>query len=62
MQKNEYKNVSIRYNTSSDGVTNTWRVLCDGVEYKTNKVVVRGELITTKDFLEDVGFKHHVTI
>jgi len=62
MQKNEYKNVSIRYNTQSDGETNCWRVICDGIEYQTNKVVVKGELITTKDLIDGVGFKHHVTI
>ena len=63
MAKNKYKVVSLRYNTNSDGENNCWRVICDGVEYQTNKVVIKGKVDTTKDFMGvDVGYKHHVTI
>jgi uncharacterized membrane protein len=62
MKKN-YKVVSIRYNTKSDGEVNCWRVVCDGVEYLTNKVVVKCEATTSKDWMgEEHGFKHHITI
>lgn len=55
--------VSVRYNTSSDGETLCWRVICDGIEYKTNKVLVQGEVVTTKDFINsEVGHKHHISV
>lgn len=63
MKGNKYKVVSLRYNTNSDGETNCWRVICDGVEYQTNKVVIKGKVDTTRDWMGyHVGFKHHVTI
>lgn len=61
--KKKYEVVSIRYNTNSNGEVECWRVVCDGVEYLTNKVVVKGETQTSKDWMGDeVGFKHHITI
>lgn len=61
--KKKYSVVSIRYNTKSDGETLCWRVVCDNVEYLTNKVVVDGEVTTTKDWMGDeYGFRHHITI
>ena len=62
MTYGRFKVVSIRYNTKSDGEHNTWRVICDGVEYLTNKVLIKGTVESSKDFIEDVGFKHHVTV
>jgi hypothetical protein len=63
MKGKKYKVVSVRYNTNSDDETNCWRVICDGVEYQTNKVVMNGKVDTTKDWMgNDVGFKHHITI
>jgi hypothetical protein len=61
--KKRYRIVSIRYNTKSDGFTNCWRIICDGNEYLTNKAIIRGEVLTTQDWMSaNVGFKHHVTI
>lgn len=61
--KKKYSVVSIRYNTKSDGETSCWRVVCDNVEYLTNKVVVDGVVTTTKDWMGDeYGFRHHITI
>ena len=60
--KKRYNTVSIRFNTSCDGEVLCWRVICDGYEYLTNKVVVQGEVLTTKDLIENVGYKHHITI
>ena len=62
MNPKKYNSVSIRYNTSSDGEVLCWRVVCDGYEHLTNKVLVKGELLTTKDYISDVGYKHHITI
>lgn len=63
MKGKKYKVVSVRYNTNSDGETNCWRVICDGVEYQTNKVVINGRVDTTKDWMgKPLGFKHHITI
>jgi uncharacterized membrane protein len=57
------KNVSVRYNTNSDGKTYCWRVVCDGVEYLTNKIDIEAPVTTSKDWMgENVGFKHHVTM
>jgi uncharacterized membrane protein len=60
--KKRYRVVSIRYNTKSDGFSNCWRIICDGNEYLTNKAIIRGEVLTTQDWIKEVGFKHHVTI
>jgi hypothetical protein len=60
--KNKYSIVSIRYNTTSDGTNERWRVICDGNEFLTNKICIRGELLTTKDYIENVGFKNHLSI
>jgi len=61
--KARYSEVCIRYNTKSDGERQCWRVVCDGVEYLTDKVEVNGKLETTKDWMgEQWGFRHHVTV
>lgn len=58
-----YKIVNIRYNTKSDGNIKCWRVVCDGTEYLTDKVVIKGKIYTSKDYMGDVhGYRHHVTI
>jgi uncharacterized membrane protein len=60
--KNKYNVVSIRYNTKSDGETKCWRVVCDDIEYLTDKIQVNGKVETTKDWMGKLGFRHHVTI
>lgn len=60
--KNKYSVVSIRYNNDSDGNFECWRVICDGYEYKTNKVVIKGVVLTTRDYIDNVGYKHHISI
>jgi uncharacterized membrane protein len=59
---NKYNVVSIRYNTNSDGNTNTWRLICDGVEYLTNKIHIKGDSLSSKDLLKDDIHEHHITI
>ena len=46
----------------SDGNSLTWRIICDGVEYKTNKVVIKAECESSKDLTASGEWKHHVTI
>ena len=59
----KYSEVWIRYNTKSDGTIQCWRIVCDGVEYLTDKVVVNGTIETTKDYMgAEWGFRHHVSI
>ena len=60
--KKKYNVVSIRYNTLSDGDFECWRVICDGHEFKTNKVLIKGVVLTTRDYIDKVGYKHHISI
>ena len=54
--------VNIRYNTKA---TETdilhWRVLINEVEYLASEVEVNVKLRTTKDWIEGVGYKWHIT-
>jgi uncharacterized membrane protein len=61
-KRGQYSIVQIRYNTTSDGTNERWRVICDGNEFITNKICIKGELLTTKDYIENVGFKNHFSI
>lgn len=61
--KNKYKVVKVRYNTNSDGEKKCWRLICDDIEYLTDKIVINGKVETTKDYMGDkVKFKHHITM
>ena len=54
--------VSIRYNTkATEEDTLHWRVLIDGVEYLASEVEVNAQLRTTKDWIEGVGWKWHIS-
>lgn len=55
-------NVSIRYNTkATEEDTLHWRVLIDGVEHLASEVEVNTKLWTTKDWIDGVGYKYHIT-
>lgn len=58
----KFEEVSVRHDTSLDGTHGDWKVLCDGVEYKTNKVVIQGECISSFDMVGGMVYKHHLTI
>lgn len=54
--------VSVRYESSFDGNKSSWRILCDGLEYRTNKVVINGECVSSMDMTSEGGYKPHLTI
>jgi hypothetical protein len=54
--------VSIRYNTKA--ISNEdlhWRVIIDGVEHLASNVIINCMSYTTKDIIEGVGEKWHIT-
>lgn len=53
--------VKIRYNTQVSDDFLYWRVLVDGVEKLASDIKINIPTITTKDFIEGVGMKHHIT-
>jgi hypothetical protein len=54
--------VNIRYNTNAkDTDILHWRVLINEVEYLASEVEVNVKLRTTKDWIEGVGYKWHIT-
>jgi hypothetical protein len=54
--------VSIRYNTNAtENDTLHWRVLINGVESLAESVEVNTKLWTTKDWIEGVGWKWHIS-
>jgi hypothetical protein len=59
------KKALLRFNVSSNGVGNTWRVIfCDEdcVERLYRDVVIMCRSYTSKDFLGVHGVKFHITI
>jgi hypothetical protein len=61
IKTNKVATVFIRYNTASIGESDRWRVIVDGKEYITKNVEIFVPCITTKDEIEGVGTKFHVT-
>ena len=56
------RKVNIRYNTNAaEGDILHWRVVIDGIEYLASDVEVNTKLWTTKDFIEGIGWKWHIT-
>lgn len=55
------KNIKIRYNTNVDDDFLYWRVLIDGVEHLASDIKINVPSYSTKDFIEGVGMKHHIT-
>jgi hypothetical protein len=54
--------ISIRYNTKAkENDTLHWRVVIDGIETLASDVEVNTRLWTTKDWIEEVGWKWHIT-
>ncbi len=54
--------VKIRYKTDakSDDILH-WRVLIDGQEYSASNVIINCKSKTTKDYIEGVGNKWHIS-
>ena len=58
---NESKTYQIRYNTHSTDDSNRWRLIDDGKEILVSNIVINSQTCTTKDYIEGVGDKWHVT-
>ncbi len=60
----ESLSVKIRFNTyfkEGDSKVKEWRVLVNGVEYFCNHVTINCPSKTTKDFIEGIGDKWHIS-
>lgn len=53
--------VKIRYNTQVDDDFLYWRVLVEGVERLASEIKINVPSYSTKDMIEGVGMKHHIT-
>lgn len=54
--------VKIRYNTNAKLEDDLhWRVLINGVEHLASNVIVNCKSYTTKDYIEGVGDKWHIS-
>ena len=60
-EKNVEQVFQIRYNTVSTDDSNRWRLLCNGKEIQVSDIIINAETKTTKDYIEGVGEKWHVT-
>lgn len=54
-------NVKVRYNTTVSDDHLYWRVLINGVEHLASEVIFEVPTYTTKDEIEGVGTKHHIS-
>ena len=57
----ESKTYQIRFNTQSTDDSNRWRLIDDGKEILVSNIVINSQTSTTKDYIEGVGDKWHVT-
>jgi uncharacterized membrane protein len=57
----QIKTYQIRYNTQSTDDSNRWRLITDGEETLVSNIIINTQTKTTKDFIEGVGDKWHVT-
>ena len=57
----ESKTYQIRYNTQSTDDSNRWRLIDDGKEILVSNIVINSQTCTTKEYIEGVGDKWHVT-
>lgn len=57
----DLKTYQIRYNTVSKSDNDRWRLLADGNETLVSDIVIDAQTKTTKDFIEGVGDKYHIT-
>ena len=61
MSSENEKVYQIRYNTHSTDDTNRWRLICDGQEILVADIIINSQTYTTKDYIEGLGDKWHVT-
>ena len=55
------KSYQIRYNNNSTNDSNRWRLISEGQEILVTDVIVNSKSYTTKDYIEGVGDKWHIT-
>ncbi len=55
------KTYQIRFNTNSKTEEDRWRLVCDGEETLVSNIVIDAKTYTTKDFIQGVGDKWHVS-
>jgi len=54
--------VKIRYNTSASSETDLqWRVIIDGVERLASDIHINCKSWTSKDYIEGIGWKWHIS-
>lgn len=58
---NKEKTYQIRYNTHSKDDSESWRLICDGEETLVSDIIITSKTRTTKDYIEDLGNKYHIT-
>ena len=56
-----YHEIKIRYNNSCDDGINFWRAIIDGKEHLFSEIEIFVFSNTSKDFIEGVGNKYHIS-
>jgi hypothetical protein len=60
--KNNMTKVKIRYNTNATSDEDLhWRIIIDDVEHLASNIIINCISYTTKDIIEGVGEKWHIT-
>lgn len=55
------KEIKIRFNTLAGDSHLKWRILIDGIEHLASEIRVMVPTVTTRDHIEGVGEKWHIT-
>lgn len=55
------KEIKIRYHTAAGDSNLKWRILIDGIEHTASDIEVLIPSTTTRDIIEGVGEKYHIT-
>jgi uncharacterized membrane protein len=55
------KTYQIRFNTTSTSDSDKWRLICDNEEILVSNIYIDSQTYTTKDYLDEVGDKWHIT-
>ena len=55
------KTYQIRFNTTSTDDSNRWRLITDGQEILVANIYIDAQTYTTKDYIEGLGDKWHIT-
>jgi len=61
MTMNEIKTYQIRFNTNSKDDNDRWRLISDGKEILVSNIFIDSQTYTTKDYIEGLGDKWHIT-